>query len=100
MGQMKRLMEDQWTLRAIAVGVLVHVGALKECEWHEGYYFDGSGDLEAAYRAANAKITGGEIGLPGDMSRRNLTDEIKEAYEEFSAVNGCTYCDHLMRKDD
>src|SRR5689334_21583501 len=46
-----------------ARSLLCEVGALEECENHPGTYFDGSGDVEAAYKLANARITSGELKL-------------------------------------
>lgn len=95
MGMAKRLLEDQWTLGAMAERVLCDVGAVKECEFHEQIYFDGNGDLEAAYKLANSRITSG-MELSGGMRRRDFTDKIKEVYEELSCAHSCWACDRFM----
>jgi hypothetical protein len=78
MSQVKRLMEAQEGLRGLSLDILKEVGLLAECEVHAGTYYDGEqGDLEDAYKLANAKVTRGDIELPGGMSRRDFTDAIK-----------------------
>ena len=99
MSQVKRLMEAQEGLRQIAFVVLCKVDALDECEIHEGYYFDGGSDPEDAYKLANAQVTKGEIELPGGMTRRDMTDAIKDVYEEYSGASSCTYCENIASKD-
>jgi hypothetical protein len=97
MGLTKRLLEEREDLRTTAVGILCDVGALKECEFHDGIYFEGDGDLEGAYRLANSRISKGELELPDDMTRRNFTDEIKKAYEELSLTEACWACERATR---
>ncbi len=87
----ERAVEDQdrndW-----ARGILCEVGALEECENHDGTYFDGGGDVEEAYRLVNARITSGEIKLAAGETRRDLTDLIKAIYEENSGLDECQEC--------
>ena len=97
MGITKRCVEDEEALRQQALSLLVEVGALEECEIHSGTYFDGNGDLEAAYRLANARITSREVELDDDMSRRDFTDIIKKAYEENYVLDECPACKAELR---
>ncbi len=96
MGQAKRLMEEVEELRCEAMRVLLDVGTLKECEYHDGEYFEGSSDVEEAYKAANARITAGKIVLPRGTTRRDFTDIIKDVYEQYSALSGCSACEKYM----
>jgi hypothetical protein len=92
----KQLIEDRETLRGIAIDVLCGVGAIDECEFHDGTYFDGNGDLEAAYKLVNAKISDGEFKLPSGMTCRDLMDAIKNAYEDLSLAESCWACDEAI----
>lgn len=86
MGAMKELMLETQELDALARAVLCDADWIKECEWHEGEYLESGGsggDLTDVYKLANAKITSGEITLPGDFTRRDLTDKIKEMSEMY-----------------
>lgn len=83
MGGTKRYMEDLEQLHHCAMTALLAVGAVKECEWHDGEYLAGNEDLDAAYRYANSKVTSGDMSLPDGFSRRQLTDKIKELGESY-----------------
>jgi Bacteriophage lambda ea8.5-related domain len=86
--------KDQWIheqdLYQAALGVLVEAGTLQECEYHEGIFFQGSGDLTAAYKLANYQISKEGGAEPGE--RRDLTDAIKKAYGENSFSDRCERC--------
>lgn len=97
MGGAKRLMEEHEALVQHGASICLKVGALKSCPVH-GDCFDGNGDLEAAYRYANAMITQGNITLSEGVSRRNFSDAIKEAYEGHAGIDYCPSCDHYMRE--
>jgi hypothetical protein len=72
---------------------LCEVGALKECENHEGTFFDGKIDVTEAYKIANARITSGKIALEDGETRRELTDLIKAVYDDNSGLSGCPTCE-------
>jgi hypothetical protein len=97
MGQAKRLLEAQWEVRGLAEAALCAVGAIKACEFHEDIYLEGNGDVQAAYRLANARISRDDWSLPSYMSRRDLTDAIKQMYDELSCADGCWACAKAMR---
>ena len=78
---------------------LCEAGVLEECENHEGTFFDGSGDIEAAYKIANARITSGEIVLAKGQTRRDLTDLLKSVYEDNSSLSNCPVCDKNFGPD-
>ena len=94
----KRLMEEKEALRGMALSLLLEVGALQECEIDEGGYYDGDGDLEAAYRLGNSKITQGEIELPLNTTRRAFTDIIKSVYDD-NCGDACSWCENRASKD-
>lgn len=78
----KRLLEGREYLEALAIQILIAADVIRTCDVHGDHYEGGgSGDLEPAYRIANAKITAGEIALPDGYGRRDLTDKIKELGE-------------------
>ena len=59
--------------------LLVEVGYLKSCPYHNEIYGDSWDDeaLTRTYKIANARITKREIALPLGFSRRDFTDTIK-----------------------
>lgn len=95
MGGAKDEMIRQQELYQAALGVLVKAGTLEECEYHEGTYFEGSGDLTAAYKLANYDISQQGGAEPSD--RREFTDTIKKAYEENSFATRCERCNDPNR---
>jgi len=97
MGQAKRMLEEIEATRTWAVDFLVSVGTLKECPYHDSSYYDGNGDLEYAYRVLNSKISKGEITLARGQTRRDLTDALKDAYDDNSGLSRCSWC---ARHDD
>ena len=100
MSMAKRQLELQDDLRNLSLGVLKEVGLLAECESHPGTYFDGEqGDLEDAYKLANAKISRGDIELPGGASRRDFTDAIKDTYQDNAGIDYCSSCDKIFNED-
>jgi hypothetical protein len=96
MGFAKRQMEEAEELRSEAMRVLLHVGALEECEYHTGEYFEGSSDVEEAYKAANSRITADKIVLPHGTTRRDFTDIIKGVYDDNSNLSGCSACEKYL----
>jgi hypothetical protein len=100
MSMVKRMMEAQEDLRQHALDILVETELLEQCDYHPGTYFDGGGgDLQDAYKLANSKVSRGEIELPGNMSRRDFTDVIKETYQDNSGVDSCQSCEKIFSKD-
>ena len=97
MGAVKRLLEDAEHLSALALQVNVEAQSLEECEYHEGVYYEGSADVEDAYRLANWQITSKKMQLPYGVTRRDFTDEIKSVYEDNSGISSCYCCDKNMR---
>ena len=92
MGVMKKLMMEQLDFQATAVEILCDARVIKECEFHEGIYFEGTGGVTEAYKLANFRISKGELHLPDDKGRRDLTDMIKQKYEELSIAGDCWVC--------
>jgi hypothetical protein len=84
---------------AAARSLLCDAGTLEECEFHPGTFFDASGDLEAAYKLVNSRITSGEITLAPNQTRCNLTDLIKSVYEGTSGVESCQECARTFGPD-
>lgn len=99
MGQMKREMEEQDDLRELALRLLLEVGALQECENHDGVYYDGGADVQDAYKAANSQITSGTIELPSRCSRRDFTDLVKSVYDDNAGNSSCYVCDKNFADD-
>ena len=93
MGQTKAWMMEVEDRRAQALGFLIAIGTLDPCEFH-GLAYEGDGDIERAYRVANARITAGESQI-GNHSRREFTDAIKHEYEHHYVADGCSWCAKL-----
>ena len=91
MGIMKHVLDEQDWLRRLAIAVLCTAGVMKECEFHDEVYLEGSGELEAAYKLAHSSVTTGEILLPAGTTRRDFTDLIKEVYADECAAE-CYFC--------
>lgn len=98
MSQAKRELEAREDLRTLSLDVLKEIGLISECDYHAGTFYDGGqGDLEDAYKLANAKITRGDIELPDGKTRRDFTDAIKDTYNDNAGVDYCTSCEKAMR---
>lgn len=95
MGGSKRLMEQMDEDLAWARTFLIKVGTLSVCEGH-GDVFDGDGDIQRAYRILNAQVTDGSLNGIGDRTRRDLTDLLKRAYEDYGGPDQCPTCDRYM----
>lgn len=96
MGGSKRMMEQREDDLSWARSFLIEIGTLESCEFH-GDTFDGDGDMERAYQILNARVTSGAIPLASGQTRRDLTDLLKDAYEDSSGPDSCPSCDHNMR---
>lgn len=92
MGIMKQMAMAKEAAYDEARVFLVELGTLEECENHPCTYFEGDGDLEKAYRAANARITKGDIVLSRGESRRDFTDRLKEVFDDNAGLEGCQEC--------
>lgn len=97
MGGTKRYMEEMEARRQQGLAICIEAGVIEECEYHPGCYYDGGEDVEEAYRYANAEVSAGRISLSDGQTRRDLTDAIKDAYEDNSGIDYCPSCDHNMR---
>jgi hypothetical protein len=95
MGGAKRTMEEQEARYQIGLGLCIEAGAIEECEFHEGTYFQGHEEVEAAYRLANTKISSGQLGQPSAEYRREVTDAIKEAYDDNAGTSACHQCEDV-----
>lgn len=97
MGGAKRMMEDHEAKLQVAMGIAIQAGVLEQCEFHEDCVFEGSGDLEAAYRLGNSQYSAGE--LEGTFeSRHEMTDLIKEVIEDHPAEE-CPSCAKIRDED-
>lgn len=97
MSLVKRMMERDEELGRLAISLLLETRALEECEIHAGTYYEGDGDVQEAYRLANARISRREIELPDGVSRRKFTDIIKSAHQDNSGADCCYSCENNMR---
>ncbi|EMA4137820.1 hypothetical protein U3A98_001487 [Cronobacter turicensis] len=78
--------------REFALSTLLHVGALTTCIIHEDVIYEGSGDVEAAYRYANKVFSNNQKSLTFS-DRREMTDMIKIIFEEYCGCDICPSCD-------
>ncbi|MHC4044852.1 hypothetical protein [Bradyrhizobium sp. 23AC] len=99
MGQAKWEMMKKEEQHEWARTLLCELGILEECENHPGTYFDGDGDVERAYKVVNARISSGEITLKSGQERRDVTDLLKEVYEDNSGLDSCQECDRNFGPD-
>lgn len=89
MSGIKRVIEDNEAKRADALQFALDLGVLKRCGFHDSVY-EGSGDLDHAYRAAAASFKRGEHGL--FANQREFTDYIQVVVQDHSA-DVCPGCD-------
>lgn len=97
MGGNKRLLEEDEAKRYAAVQFAIELGVLERCEYHDDVVFEGSGDLDAAYRAAAASYKRGEHSI--FASQREFTDYIKLVVRDHPA-DECPSCDRLELDSD
>jgi hypothetical protein len=91
----KKMMEQDDDWRA-AISLLLEVGALEECENHEGTYFDGDGEkLQDPYKLANSRVSSRTSTFSKSLSadHRTMTNLIKSAYEDNSGNDSCSECE-------
>jgi hypothetical protein len=89
------LIEDERVYRGKAAHILCDARVLRRCEFH-GSLLDNMGNVEAAYRLANARISRGEIDLAG-RTRRDLTDVIKRVHQQKVCKDDCEECEYALR---
>ena len=99
MGITKRLMERDQELYDLGLQLCIAVGAIEECQFHPGTYYDGGGEVEEAYKLANSRVSGGEIELWDSEDRRTITDAVKGAYEDNYGVDRCMQCQKVYDSD-
>lgn len=77
----KRLLEDREAKYQHGLHLCIEAGAIEECEFHPGNYYDSGEGIEDAL-----------------MSARTAEDReaIQEAYEDNSGIDYCTTCDNNM----
>lgn len=90
MGLGKRYWEGRQFEKEVALTMLVEARVCDRCDAHPEIASDILGDPEPAYRLANRRWEGNLEEV--FSSRREMTDRIKEAFEEAGAVDGCPYC--------
>lgn len=99
MGRAKAAMMEHEDDVAAAAHFLAELGTLSTCHIH-GNLFDGDGDIEGAYKIAAYRHKRGQLSFGEGKSQLEVTDLIKEAYDDNAGMDVCGYCDHLMSKDD
>jgi hypothetical protein len=96
MGATKAILALQEQQRDAAIGIAIKTRVLRVCEFHgEVFAAHEFIDLEPAYRRASRKFKRGEFGGLFE-SQRELTDEIKEAVNEF-CWDECPYCWKMLK---
>jgi hypothetical protein len=99
MGAMSELAIELDELRDAAAEIAAGTRALVRCPIHGDVLMNNCDDdaLKGAYKLANYKVTKGDIELPSGITRRDLTDAIKEAVEEGEL--DCPHCANLFSSD-
>lgn len=72
-------------------------GAISECEWHEGCYYQGQEPAESAYKLANSKFTRSDSSMFD--GRREMTDFIQRAIDDNSGLDECAICQKNREED-
>jgi hypothetical protein len=99
MGIMKHLLQEieeeyDWILY-----FLCDVGALEECEDHEGAYFEGLTELKDAKRILRNQIKSGEAGLREGQTLDDLMKLVKDVYYEYACASRCPICEEKFGPD-
>lgn len=90
MGSNKRMMEEHQEKLDAAMQIALQAGVLKQCIDHEECVFEGSNNIEDAYKLGNTLFTSGKVN--GTFSsRREMTDLIKEVVEAHPSEE-CPRC--------
>ena len=96
MGVQSQLAVVMDELRDAAGDIAASTGAVTRCALHSDVLinnFDDEG-LTGAYKLANHKVSRGEVDLPLGLTRRDLTDAIKDVVENSELQ--CPRCQKLM----
>ncbi|WP_146029444.1 hypothetical protein [Vibrio diazotrophicus] len=95
----KKHMEEEREKFEIATSVAIKARVLECCEFCGTTVYQGSEDIEDAYKLRNTMYTSGELGI--FESRREMTDAIKDSVEsgEHSA-ECCFHCHEKIYGDD
>jgi hypothetical protein len=81
---------------AFAVSILIDAETLQQCDLCDSEVIADSDDVQAAYRLANSRWTDGRHDYSKAFrSRREMTDCIKEAYEN-NCGDECSHCAHML----
>lgn len=82
MGGSKRMMEEEDHKRQVATQIALEAGALKTCDVHEDWIYEGDQEIESAYRLGNSKYSAGK--LEGVFKNpKEMTDYIKDVVENY-----------------
>jgi hypothetical protein len=91
MGYAKRMQEERERLQDIAATLLKETRFLVPCEFHDTLIAKGDEEcVQNAYKLGNHRVTSGAIELDYGLTRRDLTDAIKEVAE--TAPDECYDC--------
>jgi hypothetical protein len=95
---MSRMLDDYEEQRSVAIRIAVEAGVLKVCEYHPDFLYAGSAEKESAYKLGNYKFTKDELKAVFS-DRREMTDAIKAAIDEWDFSEKCARCEHLWNDD-
>jgi hypothetical protein len=95
MGATKRLMEKREEQYHVSVGIALQAKVLQACEFHADIIFDGSNEIEDAYKLANYKFSKGEMTGVFE-SRTEMTDSIKHAVQDNNGPESCWACAKML----
>ena len=90
MSRIKRLMEEQEGKRQDALGLLQEVGAIEECEIHDGITYEGSMSLDEALDQFEGEIEDGSRLLDGE-TLAEFKERLSNVYNE-NAADECYAC--------
>jgi succinate dehydrogenase/fumarate reductase-like Fe-S protein len=93
MGYWKKRQREMEEDSESALSILCQAGALEECEYHEGEYFEGSAALEDAYKLI------AETTSDGLEEQKQMHRLISSVYEENSCLTCCPICEENFGPD-
>ncbi|HGN8722490.1 TPA: hypothetical protein ACK1ZH_001987 [Enterobacter bugandensis] len=78
-----------------ALNILFKTEVLETCQFHEDAIFDSGNEVENAYKYATALFKKAPENVPFS-NLREMTDTIKDMYDQYSYGDGCPYCAKYM----
>lgn len=92
MSTSKGPIEDRRELEIVALYILRVSGALRECEYHPGFFLQGNQGLESAFELAGANLDTEQLTLPDGTTSSDFIEIIGGVYSNQTSAGSCAAC--------